>query len=551
MAKNNSSADLTLQKQSALWRVLKATTSLPAQMTFYGSALGAIALIGGSSLPAGLGMLAAGVGVNALSSILERLAKGDNVSENEIQDKVIAAIEESHIAEKLAARETQVMIAKLFRRHDLLNSALQNHEYFILQRLTEQAQAYESFVAELRDELSTLYVLISAMFAELQASHKQSDSIFEMVRELRDQVANFGFQVPIMPRPGSAPPNPMLIVGRENALKELKTRLGVTTDDKKRSPIQILTAIKGWPGIGKTTIAAALAHDPEIALTFPDGVLWVSLGQTPSLLSELAAWGRALGIEDVFRAKTVEEASAQLTALLLGKQKLLIVDDVWEPEHAIPFRIGGPGCAMLVTTRENRVAQSIAPTPKDIYKLDVLADDKALDLLKELAPEVVVQYPEASFELAHELEGLPLALQVAGHMLNVEASYGFSVVELLNELREATKNYEGRRLLEAQAPADRVDLASGITPTVAVLLKKSTDRLDDLTRDCFAYLGAFAPKPATFDLAAMKAVWQIEDPKPRARSLVDRGLLEYIPAIGRYQMHALIVMHARSLLTDE
>jgi hypothetical protein len=125
------------------------------------------------------------------------------------------------------------------------------------------------------------------------------------------------------------------------------------------------------------------------------------------------------------------------------------------------------------------------------------------------------------------------------------------VIELLNELREAAKNYQGGRLLDATAPADRVDLSSGITPTVAVLLKKSTDRLDDPTRDCFAYLGAFAPKPATFDLAAMKAVWQIEDPKPYARTLVDRGLLEYIPAMGRYQMHALLVMHARSLLTDE
>jgi hypothetical protein len=136
-------------------------------------------------------------------------------------------------------------------------------------------------------------------------------------------------------------------------------------------------------------------------------------------------------------------------------------------------------------------------------------------------------------------------------MLNVEASYGFGVIELLTELREGAKNYEGAKLLAAKAPADRVDLASETTPTVAVLFKKSTDRLDDLTRDYFAYLGAFAPKPATFDLAAMKAVWQVEDPKPYARTLVDRGLLEYIPEIGRYQMHALVVMHARSLLTDD
>jgi hypothetical protein len=104
--------------------------------------------------------------------------------------------------------------------------------------------------------------------------------------------------------------------------------------------------------------------------------------------------------------------------------------------------------------------------------------------------------------------------------------------------------------LEATAPADRVDLANETTPTVAVLLQKSTEYLDDNTRDCFAYLGVFAPKPATFDLAAMKAVWQVEDPKPIARQLADRGLLEPVGS-GRFQMHALLVIHAKSLLTEE
>lgn len=128
-------------------------------------------------------------------------------------------------------------------------------------------------------------------------------------------------------------------------------------------------------------------------------------------------------------------------------------------------------------------------------------------------------------------------------MLNVEASYGLSVTDLLAELREGT------RLLEAQAPADRTDLANETTPTVAALLQRSTDRLDQTTRDCYAYLGIFAPKPATFDLAAMKAVWQVENPEPITRTLVDRGLLEFVKEIGRYQMHALLVMHAKSLLT--
>jgi hypothetical protein len=129
-------------------------------------------------------------------------------------------------------------------------------------------------------------------------------------------------------------------------------------------------------------------------------------------------------------------------------------------------------------------------------------------------------------------------------MLNVEASYGFGVIDLIKELRE------GAAILEAKAPADRTDLANETTPTIVVLLQRSTDRLDVQTRDCYAYLGVFAPKPATFDLAAMKAVWQVEEPEQIVRMLVDRGLLEFVKEIGRYQMHALLVAHAKSLLTE-
>jgi hypothetical protein len=368
--------------------------------------------------------------------------------------------------------------------------------------------------------------------------------------DIRDSTLITGDQITILQeaphptiwRPGSAPPLPALIVGRADDLHRLKARLGIAPEPRPAAPVQVLTAMRGWPGVGKTTLAAALAHDPEIAALFPDGVLWTSLGLHPSILAELAAWGRALGVDDLIRAQTIEEASARLAALVQTKRMLLIVDDAWEAEHALPFRVGGRDCAMLITTRVNQVAAALAPTPDAIYTLAVLSDTQALELLGMLAPTVVAQHVEPCRALVHELEGLPLALQVAGHLIAVEDSYGFGVGELLAELRAGTK------LLEAQAPADRADLATETTPTVAVLLQKSTDRLDPHTRDCYAYLGSFAPKPATFDLAAMQAVWEVDDPKPIVRALVDRGLLE--PVAGRFQMHALLVLHARSLLTD-
>mgnify|MGYP000844645016 CR=1 FL=1 len=347
---------------------------------------------------------------------------------------------------------------------------------------------------------------------------------------------------PVTLRPGSAPPRPSLMIGRDDDIQALKERLGMT---ESRLSVQVLTAIKGWPGVGKTTIASALAHDTEIASRFPDGVLWISLGQEPNILSEMAAWGRALGTEEILKAKSVEEAQALLAGLLRDKRMLLIIDDVWRAEDAVPFKVGGAGCATLITTRLDGVANALAPVAENIYRLKVLKDEDALELLKQLAPSVIGQHPNECLVLVHELEGLPLALQVAGRLLNTEANYGFGVVELIEELRD------GAKLLEATAPTDRADLVNETTPTIAALLQKSLDRLDEASRDCYAYLGVFAPKPATFDLEAMKFVWQVEDPKPTIKILVDRGLLEFVPELGRYQMHALLVMLAKSLLTDE
>lgn len=349
---------------------------------------------------------------------------------------------------------------------------------------------------------------------------------------------------PQSPRRGSAPPLPPLVVGREISVEELRSGLNPTVQSTGGTTVlQVLIAIHGWPGVGKTTLAAVLAHDPAVSRIFSDGVLWASLGPTPDLVSELVAWGHALGSDRYSYDCAVEEITLHLTALLRDKQMLLIVDDVWQAEHAIPFRIGGRGCALLITTRLPAIAQALAPTPADIHRLPVLTEQKGLELLNKLAPDVVAQHPKHSRELVRELEGLPLALQVAGRLLHAEARHGWGVQDLLIELRD------GMKLLSAQAPVDFVDIAKETSPSVAVLLRRSIDCLDSHTRDCFSYLGVFAHKPATFDLAALKEVWQVPDPKPIVRELVARGLLDPIGS-ARFQMHSLLVMLAKTLLTE-
>ena len=285
---------------------------------------------------------------------------------------------------------------------------------------------------------------------------------------------------------GVLPPLPSLVVGRERVLQDLKERAGIGGE------LRPATVVQGWPGVGKSTIVAALAHDPDIAQAFPDGVLWTSLGEAPNLLADLLVWAEALHLTSPGQVAQLETITAQLNAVLRDRRMLLIIDDLWQVEHAAPFKVGGHSCALVMTSRLNDVAQALAPTSYDLYRLPVLADESALELLGILSPETVASYPVEARELVRDLEGLPLAIQVAGRLLQNEARLGWGVGELLAALRQ------GAALLTAQVPSDMVGAGRDTTPTFSALLKRSTDALDLETREHFAYLGLFAPKPATF-----------------------------------------------------
>jgi len=332
---------------------------------------------------------------------------------------------------------------------------------------------------------------------------------------------------------------PTLIVGREKAFREIKHRLGVYGGESHSTII-----VQGWPGVGKSALVAKLAHDPELLQQFPDGILWTSLGETPNLNNALLVWADAFDLSETSRSRKLEEISAALTAALRTKRMLLIVDDIWQVEQAKPFRVGGQFCAMLLTSRLNDVAIGLAASATDVYRLPILEEAAAFELLAKLTPETATAHPEECHKLVRDLEGLPLAIQVAGRLLHTEARLGWGIQNLLEELRTEVT------ILHASIPDDMIALDKGPPPTVAVLLKRSTDLLEPALRKRFALLSLFSPKPATFNLAAMSVVWSIDDPRPTARIFVNRGLLEPL-SDGRFQMHALLVLHARALLDHE
>jgi hypothetical protein len=310
------------------------------------------------------------------------------------------------------------------------------------------------------------------------------------------------------------PPRPSLFVGRESDVRAIKQRLQL------HSGGSALVIVRGWPGVGKTTIVNSVAHDSEVSSEFSGGVFWASLGPAANRVSQLVLWKRGLGGDQSARDPSEAELIADVRELLRDRRALLIVDDAWHASDAVPFKhVGGPRCAVVVSTRFSDVARELASVVSDdIYVLDVLSEDAGVQLLRRVAPRVVSENSEGTRQLVNDLEGLPLALRVAGRLLEADYQLGVPIRPLLEELGHSHK------LLSGIAPDDRFDAATGTTPTIGLLLQRSTDRLSEEDRMRFGTLGVFAAKPATFDIDAMAFVWQTDDPFPTVRRLVDRGL---------------------------
>ena len=85
--------------------------------------------------------------------------------------------------------------------------------------------------------------------------------------------------------PFQAPPLPPHFVRRPEVTGDVKARF--LSDDPAAPGVLVVSAIHGLGGIGKSVLAAALSHNPEVQQRFPGGVLWATLGQQTNVLSLL------------------------------------------------------------------------------------------------------------------------------------------------------------------------------------------------------------------------------------------------------------------------
>ena|GEM_PF-328315 len=336
--------------------------------------------------------------------------------------------------------------------------------------------------------------------------------------------------------PFIAPPLPPYeLVGRGQLLSHLKQRL---LADESLSP----SALNGLPGVGKTALAVVLAHDPEVLTHFEDGILWAGLGPNADVLAHLGRWAIAVGIspEEIAQKMTLQERAYAIRERIGIRRMLLVVDDAWQLEEALAFKVGGPRCAYLVTTRLPKVAQGFAGD--GAVGIQELNEDQGLILLKELAPIAVEAEPESARELVQWVDGLPLALMLMGNYLRSEThdKQPRRLADALQRLRQAKERLQ---LVWPQGPLEQhPSLPGGVSLSLMASIDVSYHALSRNARSMLLAFSPFPAKPNTFSEAAAVAV--SAQPARTLDRLTDSGLLES-SGPDRYALHLVISDYAR------
>ena len=333
---------------------------------------------------------------------------------------------------------------------------------------------------------------------------------------------------PVAPR--QLPAAAQHFVGRHAEFDRL-TRLPDETDAVAGTVV--ISAIDGMAGIGKTALAVRVAHG--LAEKFPDGQLFLDLhgyaqGQQPRAAGEALEWLlRALDVPAGQIPTDFEQATALYRARLAGTRTLIVLDNAATEAQVRPLLPGGGSCLVLVTSRRRLKGLDDART----LSLDLLSAPDAAALLRAVAgPERIPADDPQLSDVAGLCGYLPLALRIAGALLRHR--HAWTLEHLAGVLRERH---------------DRLRALSDGERDLAGVFDLSYMCLSEQHKVLFRRLGLVPGSDVDAYAAAALHDCELDAARALLEDLVDQNLLiEHAP--GRYRLHDLIRVHARSL-TDQ
>jgi tetratricopeptide (TPR) repeat protein len=345
------------------------------------------------------------------------------------------------------------------------------------------------------------------------------------------------------------------LVGRNSTIERIKKSLLEDSD---------VAVYSGLPGVGKTALANAIAHDKSINEKFGGNVCWLSVGRCgPEHLSHwvhrLAPWAFALKIRpEQIDAATFSEDGAKLshliTAALADRSMLLIFDDVWEMGDAQIFKSIGANCGRLITTRSVTIASNFVTAAPCAVSVGEVSASGAMSLMERFVPDAE-EYGDRIGKVLTLVGGVPfLIIIVAKTLREKQLTLGRQAAErYLDEL--IAKRDVLDLPAEERLPQDQMTvMREGQSRTYKAIIELTTEGFKTREKSALTALSAFPPKSNTFSREAGIAVAGEES---SLETLCASGLLEWSdPApprftIQRLSMHQAIADFAKQAREGE
>ncbi len=283
-----------------------------------------------------------------------------------------------------------------------------------------------------------------------------------------------------------------------------------------------VTVVSGTAGVGKTSLAVHWAH--QARRSFPDGQLYVDLRGFDSRAmvdpaDVLRRFLDAYGVPVHRIPAGVDEMAALYRSVLADRRVLVVLDNARDVDQVRPLLPGSPGCAVVVTSR-NQLTELVAFEGAQSITLRLLTDEEARDLLaRRLGAQRVAAENSAVQDMITLCARLPLALAIAAASCVTRPE--LAVADVATQLRVSA------------APLDALQ---GVFSWSYHALGPAAARL-------FRLLGLHPGPDFTESTAASLAGIEVAEVQPLLAELIGANLLQE-PNPGRYSFHDLLWTYA-------
>jgi tetratricopeptide (TPR) repeat protein len=346
----------------------------------------------------------------------------------------------------------------------------------------------------------------------------EQEALAEFVRRPRAVVA-----VPSM-----VPPLPERYVVRSDFVRDVRIRIA---DVDNVQPTRKTVVLCGAAGAGKSVLAAAICHDDAVLMTFPDGILWVNVGQSGPDAAALGILHTLLTGEQR-RFSSATEAGATLATDLTDRTCLIVIDNAQDPDSLAIVLQATAGSTRLVMTRNLQLAAAF-----DFVQIGAMQPKEAKEMLIDSVSSAAPQDVQALCELARACGEWPLLLSTSRSIVQRRVTRGDSYTAALA--------YVAQNVVSLDA-LDYGD--AGAAKSIRSAIESSIQSLPDSDRQRFDDLAIFA-RLDEIPVDDVAAIWNcdLRKTEQNVTRLADEALLDYDLAAKVVRVNPLMRLHLAKL----